>query len=55
MTTVWTVLGDDDAEAVRELLAAGRHHDARGVFLDRAVEVRRIVPEVPGSSPPPLR
>jgi hypothetical protein len=55
MTTVWAVLSDDDAEAVREQLAARRHRDACGVLLDRAVEVRRIVPEVPGSSPPPLR
>jgi hypothetical protein len=55
MTTVWAVPGDDDAEAVREQLAAGRRRDAGGVLVDRAVEVRRIVPEVPGSFPPPLR
>jgi hypothetical protein len=38
MTTVWAVLGDEDAEAVREELAAGRKRDACGVLLDRAVE-----------------
>ncbi len=48
--TVWAVLGDEDAEAVREELAAGRQRDACGILLDRAVEVRLIVPELPGSS-----
>jgi hypothetical protein len=46
---VWAVLGDDDAEAIREELAAGRQRDACGVLLDRAVEVRPIVPHLPGS------
>jgi hypothetical protein len=46
---VWAVLGDDDAEAVREELAAGRRGDACGILLDRAVEVRPIVPDLPGS------
>jgi hypothetical protein len=50
MTAVWAVLGDEDAEAVREELAAGRRRDACGVLLDRAVEVRPIMPDVPGPS-----
>ena len=49
-TAVWVVLDDDAAQVVREELAAGRQRDACGVLLDRAVEVRQIVPEVPGSS-----
>lgn len=36
------VLRDEDAEAVREELAAGRRRDACGVLLDRAVEVHLI-------------
>jgi hypothetical protein len=52
MTTVWAVLDDDAAEAVREELAAGRQRDACGVLLDRAVEVRPIVPDAPGPSSP---
>jgi hypothetical protein len=55
MTTVWAVLGDEEAEAVRDQIRAGRGRDACGVVLDRIVEVRPIVPEVLGSSPPPLR
>ena len=39
----------------RENRAAGRYRDAYGVLLDRAVGVRRIVPEVLGSAPPTLR
>ena len=48
--TVWAVLGDEDAEAVREELAAGRQRDACGVLLDRAVEVRPFVPDDSDSS-----
>src|SRR4051812_47376755 len=40
------VLGEEDAEAVREELAADRHREACGVLLDRAVEVHPIVPDV---------
>jgi hypothetical protein len=49
MATVWAVLDDDAAEIVRAELAAGRKRDACGVLLDRAVEVRPLVPDVPGS------
>jgi hypothetical protein len=45
---VWAVLGDEDAEAVREELTAGRPRDACGVLLDRAVEVVPLLPDVPG-------
>ena len=50
MATVWAVLDDEDAEAVREELAAGRQREACGVLLDRAVEIRPIVSEVQGPS-----
>ena len=40
------VLDDEDAEAVREGLAAGRHGEACGVLIDRAVEVHRIVSDI---------
>jgi hypothetical protein len=50
MATVWAVLDDDGAEAVREELAAGRQREACSVLLDRAVEVRSIVSQVSGPS-----
>jgi hypothetical protein len=50
MSTVWAVLDDDTAEVVREELAAGRSRDACGVLLDRAIEVRPLLPDAPGSS-----
>jgi len=40
------VLDEEDAEAVREQLAAGRHPEAGGLLLDRAVAVHPIVPDV---------
>src|SRR5262249_28472828 len=40
------VLDGEDAEAVREQLAAGRHHEACGLLLDRGIEVHPIVPDV---------
>src|SRR5947209_18558692 len=43
---LWVVLHDEDAEAVREELAAGRHCDAYGVLLDRGVDVQPIVSDV---------
>ena len=45
---LWAVLDDEGAEAVRAELAAGRRRDACGVLLDRAVEIRPIVPDAPG-------
>jgi hypothetical protein len=47
-TALRAVLGDEDAEAVREELHAGRNHDACGVLLDRAVEVHPIIPDLSG-------
>jgi hypothetical protein len=41
--SLWAVLPEEAAEAVREELAAGRPRDACGLLLDRAVEVRPIV------------
>jgi hypothetical protein len=38
-TLVWTLLDDEDAEAVRAAVHAGRHHDACGLLLNRAVEL----------------
>jgi hypothetical protein len=49
-TAVWAVLDDDAAQVVREELAAGRHREACGILLDRAVEVRPLLPDVPGPS-----
>jgi hypothetical protein len=48
--TVWAVLDDEGAQAVREELAAGRRRDACGILLGRAVEIRPIVPDAPGPS-----
>jgi hypothetical protein len=50
MTAVWAMLGDEDAEAVREELRAGGQRDACGVLLDRAVQVVPLLPDVPGPS-----
>jgi hypothetical protein len=49
-TAVWAVLDDDAAQVVREELAAGRQREACGILLDRAVEVRPLLPDVPGLS-----
>ena len=38
-TLVWTLLDDQDAEAVRAEVHAGRHRDACGLLLNRAVEL----------------
>src|SRR4051812_16445662 len=51
MAAVWAVLDDEDAEVVRGELAAGRQREACGILLDRAVEVRPILPDRPGFSP----
>ncbi len=46
MAAVWAVLGDEDAEVVREALAAGRRRDACGILLDRAIDVRPMLPDL---------
>jgi hypothetical protein len=38
-TLVWALLDDQDAEAVRAEVHAGRHRDACGLLLNRAVEL----------------
>jgi hypothetical protein len=54
--TVWAVLRDEDAEAVRQELGAGRQREAHGLFLDRAIDVRPILPDSsPVTSPRTIR
>jgi hypothetical protein len=38
-TAVWALLADEDAEAIRADLSAGRHRDACNLLLNRAVEL----------------
>lgn len=38
----WTLLGDDDAEEVRVDIGAGRHAEACGLILNRAVEITSL-------------
>ena len=38
-TVVWALLADEDAEAIRADLGAGRHRDAYNLLLNRAVEL----------------
>jgi hypothetical protein len=45
---VWILLDDRDAEAVRTEVFAGRHHDACGLVLNRAVELIPIAAAMPG-------
>ena len=47
-TVVWTLLHDGDAEALRAEVAAGRHRDACGLLLNRAVELLSIGAAIPG-------
>lgn len=35
----WTLLGDDDADDIRADIDAGRHAEACGLVLNRAVEI----------------
>ena len=51
-TLVWTLLDDQDAEAVRAEVRAGRHHDACGLLLNRAVELISLVAARPLSWSP---
>ena len=39
----WALLGERDAEELRTELGAGRHRDALGLLLDRAVELLPLV------------
>ena len=38
-TAVWALVADEDAEAIRADLSAGRHRDACNLLLNRAVEL----------------
>ncbi len=46
-TVVWAVIADDDAEALRRELRAGRSGDACILLLDRAVEVLPLASGAP--------
>src|SRR5262245_26380217 len=38
-STVWALLHDQDAELIRSEVGAGRHEEACGLLLNRAVEL----------------
>jgi len=44
---VWTLLDDEDAEAVYAEVIAGRHHDACGLLLNVAIELIPIAAAIP--------
>jgi hypothetical protein len=44
---VWALLHNRDADAIRSCVAAGRHADARGLLLNRAVELISLVTATP--------
>ena len=46
-TLVWALLHNRDADAIRSCVAAGRHADARGLLLNRAVELISLVTATP--------
>ena len=51
-TVVWALLDPGDAETIRTELGAGRHRDACGLLLNRAVELLPLAaaaPEFAGS------
>ena len=47
MTAVWVLLDDEDAEAIRADLSAGRHGDACNLLLNRAVELLLLTSGAP--------
>ena len=52
-TAVWALVADEDAEAIRADLSAGRHGDACNLLLNRAVELlslRSVVPDHSGTA-----
>ena len=52
-TAVWALVADEDAEAIRADLNAGRHHDACNVLLNRAVELLSlpsVLPDLSGTA-----
>ena len=46
-TTVWALLEEPDAEALRTEIGAGRSRDAYDLLLNRAVEILPIAVAVP--------
>lgn len=48
---VWALLGEADADDVRAEVGAGRHRDACGLLLDRAVEILPIAAAVSRTTP----
>ena len=55
-TLVWALLEDQDANAIRAEVDAGRHADACGLLLNRAVELLALGSAGPrsGFQPPPV-
>jgi len=49
-TAVWALVADEDAEAIREDLSAGRHGDACNLLLNRAVELLSLLSVLPDLS-----
>src|SRR4051794_12180739 len=47
-TVAWALLDPGDAEAIRAEVAAGRHRDACGLLLNRAVELLSLAAAGPG-------
>ena len=42
-TAVWALVADEDAEAIRADLSAGRHRDACNLLLNHAVELLPLI------------
>ena len=49
-TAVWALVADEDAEAIRADLSAGRHRDAYNLLLNRAVELLSLFSVLPDFS-----
>jgi hypothetical protein len=49
-TAVWALVTDEDAEAIRAELTAGRHGDACNLLLNRAVELLSLLAVLPDLS-----
>jgi hypothetical protein len=52
-TAVWALVADEDAEAIRADLSAGRHDDACNLLLNRAVKLLillSVLPELSGTA-----
>ena len=46
-TSVWALLGDEAAEAIRADLISGHHQDACNLLLNRAVELLSLLSVLP--------